>query len=58
MLLGGRGLLTLPVGAGSGLMGCHVDLFFFQNLLAGNRFLSKRGSLEVDEAVKGFSIFV
>lgn len=58
VLLGGRGLLTLPVGVGSGLMGCHVDLFLFQNLLAGNRFLSKRGSLEVDEPVKGFSIFV
>lgn len=58
MLLGGRGLLTVPAGAGSGLKGCLVDLFLFQNLLAENRFLSKRGSLEVDEAVKGFSILV
>lgn len=58
MLLGGRGLLIDPVGGGSGLVGCHVDLFLLQNLLAGNGFLSKRGSLEVDEAAKGFLIFV
>lgn len=58
MLLGGKGLLTVPVGVGSGLMSCHVDLFLFQNLFAGNRFLSKRESLEVDEAAKGFFIFI
>lgn len=58
VLLGGRGLLTVPVKMGSGLMRCLVDLFLFQNLLAGNRFLNKRGGLEVDEAVQSFFIFV